>query len=191
MDGGSTGCFTNTYGECLEQAGWVLSSLGGNSANIVYVDFSKTGNFNAIPTTIEWKEAYTSDIQGEIDCSQGPGNYTIILQNGTNTATHTTDIGCSTAQNKLDLTDNSVFFESADNDTTQNWPSDITGSVSASSATEAKNSINNPVSWSSSHNVDIPCTGYAHLFASKVITGSLDSSGSATWSSLNKQPHAC
>ncbi|MDE2589073.1 MAG: hypothetical protein KGL95_05355, partial [Patescibacteria group bacterium] len=185
---GTTGCGTNTYGGCLEQAGWVLGSNGGNHANIVYVDFSKTGTFVTQPTTLKWINGYTTDIQGETDCSPGPANYTITLQNGTNTFAHTTNLSCSTAQDSSDLTNNSVFFENADGDTTQNWSNDITGTVSASSALEFTGTSSSQ-SWITSNNVDLSCTG--NLSTSQVISGSQDSGGTATWSSLNKQPHAC
>ncbi|MGI0060755.1 MAG: hypothetical protein ACREBJ_13405, partial [Nitrosotalea sp.] len=187
-DGGSTGCHTNVNGGCLEQAGWVLGSNGVNHASIVYVDFSKTGTFVAQPTTIIWKNGFTSDIQGETDCSPGPANYTITLQNGTNTFAHTTNISCATAQDKTDLTDNSVFFENSDGDATQNWSNDITGTVSASSVLEFTGTSSSQ-SWVGSNNVDLSCT--LVLSKSQVITGSDTGGGTASWSSLNKMGKAC
>jgi hypothetical protein len=102
--------------------------------------------------------------------------------------TKTTSIPCSTSQS-TNNSDDSVFFENAANETSSKWSGDLTSTVSATNAQEYKDSTTNLVLWSSSSNFDTNCYGHIST-TSQVITGSLASGTTATWSSLNKQPVA-
>lgn len=186
----SSGC---SDGNCIEQAGWILASTttchscNTNSNDLIYVDESVHNNQDDYNTGLVWTSSLTT-LYGEIDCAYTLADYGIYITNGTNTFLETTTIPCSTTQLKTDLTDNSVFFENADTQASSNWSSYITGTVSATNALEFTGSSTNHA-WNTSHNVDVDC----HYTISKdvVMTGSLASGTTATWSSLSKQPVAC
>jgi hypothetical protein len=190
----STGC-SPTNG-CLEQAGWILTSVNSscvgchlyaNTDDIIYVDQAVHGTYDDYNTGLEWINGSTSTLYGEIDCAYTSPDYGIVINNGTNSFTETTTIPCTSTQ-KNDVTNNSVFFENAANETSSTWSGDITGTVSTTNALEYKDSTQHSalVAWSASNNVDISC--YGKVSASQVITGTLASGTTATWSSLNKQP---
>ncbi len=146
-------------------------------------------------TGLTWKNGITSTLYGEIDCAYTVPDYGVVYSNGTNMMSKTTTISCTTPQWNTSppisgVENNSVFFENADKNPSTDWYNDLTSSVSVTNALEYKDSYNSiPVSWSSSHNVDDSCNGVTSK--TQVITGSLASGTTATWSSLNKQPVAC
>lgn len=186
--------------DCLEQAGWTINACGEvfclpvNSTDIIFVDQSTYGDASGHLTSLDWINGYTSTLDAEIDCAYTSPDYGIVTDNGTNMDTETTKIPCTTHQNSTstdtNMNQNSVYFENADSDSTQSWSSDITSTVSATSAQEHNGSATATLSnWGHSHNVDFDCN--FHPSASKVITGSLAGGTTATWSSLNKQPKAC
>ena len=192
-----TGCSNS---QCIEQAGWQVTQgsitcIGcpsGASNTMIYVDESVHGTENNYWTGLLWKQGTTTIETGEIDCLVSPSVYTIIAYNGTNNFYETTNIPCSTAQWDTSpplngVENNSVFFESAVTIASSNWSPYISG-VSVTGAQEY-DSGNHAHNLSTSHNVDRTC-GFVDS-KSSVITGSLTSGGTASWSSLSNQPAAC
>jgi hypothetical protein len=190
-----TGC-SPTKG-CIEQTGWLITNgtstcvgctVGVGKHAIIYVDESVNHNELDYDTGLTWTNGAATTLYGEIDCAYTFADYGITYNNGTNMGTKTTSIPCSTSQS-TNNSDDSVFFENAANETSSKWSGDLTSTVSATNAQEYKDSTTNLVLWSSSSNFDTNCYGHIST-TSQVITGSLASGTTATWSSLNKQPVA-
>ncbi|HET7336860.1 MAG TPA: hypothetical protein VFJ23_03095 [Candidatus Nitrosotalea sp.] len=182
-------CYSDS--ECFTQVGWLITvpsiSSGGissNSADIVYVDESTTGNKVPINTNLGWQNGGTEDVS--LTCGSS-GDVAISITYGTSTYYANTHISCSTTQYN-DVLNNSIFFENHNTSSYTSWPSDITGTVDATSA-EEYNSGGTGSNWSTSHNVDLDCSGT--VTQSSVITGDLTSGNTATWQYLSNEPYAC
>ncbi|MGI0074027.1 MAG: hypothetical protein ACREA3_09470 [Nitrosotalea sp.] len=189
----TSGC---TAGDCLEQGGWIVTAyactgcnIAANTADIVYVDQSVNNNQQDYNTGLKWTNGLSTTLSSQIDCAYTAPDYGIYLSNGTNSFTQTTKISCSTTQIAFDPFYNSVFLENWDSQASSNWSSYF-GTISATNAQEHKTSYNSVLtSWSSSANKDGTCTG--SISPSQVITGSLASGTTATWSSLTHEPVGC
>jgi hypothetical protein len=191
---GTTGCSTSS-GFCLEQAGWSITAYPGcsgcgisaNSTHVTYVDESVNNDEYIRDTGLTWVNGQSLD--SSIACASS--NYDITITYGSQLFSEVTNIPCTSPQNK-DVYNNSVFFENTDKQTSSNWSSYITGTVSATNAFEY-DSLGNSYQWSTSNNKDVStCTSPPTITASSVITsGHLYSGGTAIWGSLSSQPYAC
>jgi hypothetical protein len=177
------------------QAGWLITAVAGfggsgisaDTADLVYVDESVYGNEASYNMEIPggWVNGQTEE--SEILCNGGSNNV-IETAYGNYVFGHNTNVPCGTTQYS-DNYNNSVFFENRNTVSSSQWAGDVTGTVQANTAYENRDSQNNLVTWLSSTNIDMTCT--QSTSSSSVITGNIESGGTATWAHLSNVPPAC
>lgn len=182
-------CGNPQHADCFTQGGWIITSItstcgpcniNANTEDLVYVDQSYWGDYRTVNTLLIIVPGQPETTT--ISC--GLSNYTISITHATHVFNHITNVPC-TAYQTSDKYNNSVFFENAYVGPSSNWSKDVLSPVYANSAGKF-DSIQGLHPLSSSSNVDN--TDSFVNSGSLVLTGSIASSNTATWSFLNRHP---
>jgi hypothetical protein len=174
------------------QVGYLLTTVSGCSgcgitaddAHFAYVDEGYWGDLQPRKINITYTE--NSNAIAYIICDAGTKIKEQLWHNG-NFFTRNSSVNCGTT-NTTSTTDNSVFFENANTNTSSTWSDEVETSVKAWNAKEYT-STTSYQNWSDSINKKINCSG--SITTTTLITGNLKAAGTATWSGLSSMDAAC
>ncbi len=173
------------------QVGYLLTTLDGctgcnitpDAAQFVYVDSSYWGD--AQPRKISMTYTENNNAIAYIICDAGSKIKERIWHNG-NFFSRDSSVDCGTKTTNI-TTDNSVFFENANTNTSSTWADEIETSVKAWNAKEYT-STTSYQNWADSLNKKKNCSG--SFSSTTLISGNLKAGGTATWS-LSSMDAAC
>lgn len=173
------------------QVGYILTTVAGctgcnisaDAAQFAYVDSAYWGDYQPRKINITYNE--NNSAIAYIICDTGTKIKERLWSNG-NFFSRDSSVDCGTKVT-TDPYNNSVFFENANTNTSSTWADEIETSVKAYTAKEYT-STSSYSNWASSANKKVDCS--AGKTSTTLISGSLASAGTATWS-LSTMDAAC